>query len=37
MVSSLATCDKEFPFSSSKVKASATGKGSEIPVDSTTK
>ena len=37
MVSKSATSDKEIPFSSANVNVSATGKGSEIPVDSITK
>ncbi|SSS05519.1 Uncharacterised protein [Acinetobacter baumannii] len=36
MVSSRANSLREFPFSSSKVKVSATGSGSEMPVDSIT-
>jgi len=33
MVSNFETSDKDKPSSSSKVNVSATGKGSEIPVD----
>ena len=37
IVSKLATSDKEIPSSSANVNVSATGKGSDIPVDSITK
>ena len=37
IVSSFDTSEREIPFSSSKVNVSATGKGSEIPVDSISK
>ena len=32
-----ATSESEIPFSSANVKVSATGKGSEMPVDSMTR
>jgi len=36
-VSKFAASERETPFSSSNVNVSATGKGSDIPVDSITR